>query len=68
MAAERGTAEQASLREDYLNQVQRDFLSRTVGQRLNTPSGWARMVRHGEIMGQDNGPHQRTLAGISGPI
>ncbi len=33
------TARFASLREDYLNQVQRDFLSRGLGR--NTPSGCA---------------------------
>jgi len=30
--------EHASLREDYLNQVQRDFLSRCLLQGRNTPS------------------------------
>jgi hypothetical protein len=29
----------ASLREDYLNQVRRDFLSRAALQQPNTPSG-----------------------------
>ena len=35
--------ELASLREDYLNQVQRDFLSRAL--RRNTPSGFTLRVK-----------------------
>jgi hypothetical protein len=39
MAVRRGSFSRASLREDYLNQVQRDFLSLGLGKDLSTPSG-----------------------------
>ena len=50
----------ASLREDYLNQVQRDFLSRlSDSRRINTPSEKKRQVR---IIG----PNQSNV-GVSTP-
>ena len=39
MAVRRGSFSRASLREDYLNQVQRDFLSLGLRKDLSTPSG-----------------------------
>ncbi len=50
----------ASLREDYLNQVQRDFLSRRLLQGTNTPSGWPHTLRPGVSLCEGLSPQSNT--------